>query len=66
MGCAQEGIDANNKNRFPLYKTIIIPNMEYCVLFWTLMYKKDMTKLELGSEEGHQGSGRIAVPIKFL
>ncbi|XP_073412582.1 uncharacterized protein [Dendrobates tinctorius] len=47
MGCIKRGIDAHEENIIlPLYKSLVRPHLEYCVQFWSPVYKTDIAELE--------------------
>ncbi|GAB0181685.1 mitochondrial enolase superfamily member 1 [Grus japonensis] len=47
LGCINQGITGRDKEvTTPLYSALVRPLLEYYVQFWSLLYKKDVDRLE--------------------
>jgi len=47
LGCINKGITSRNKEvMIPLYLVLVKPHLECCVQFSSLLYKKDVDRLE--------------------
>ena len=64
QGCINKGITSRDKEVIiPLYLTIVRPHVEYCVQFWSPLYRKDVDWLQSPEEyhEDDQGTGKPAI-----
>lgn len=53
LGCTNKGITNRRKEvTVPLYSVLIRPPLKYCVWFWSLLYTKDVDKLEKAQRRG--------------